>query len=589
MANKNVNILLKLQDQFSKPLKGVTEENKKAQKQIKACSNVINGWQKNANAKFKSVASAVGKTVGVMATLGGAISVAGIKNWSEQSIELAKKQVEAETKLEAALKNVQSVANGGTEAIKKAKRELLETASAIQKVGVVGDEVTIAGMQQLTTYGLSTDAISMLSGSMDDLLVKLYGLNATQENAVTIATAMGKAINGSTGTLARYGIVLTDAEKKMLSTGDAAQRAAALNDILQKRVAGTNEAMAQTDQGKIQQAANLYGDMQEEVGKGLLSIKAQFAALGAEAIPIIQDKLLGAVQKLKEKVQVGIEYVNSHREEIKAGIAKVAENVSKAFKIVSKVIGWVIDHGNILIPILAGIVGYFTAFNIITTVATMLSTLTTVIQGVSAAGGILNAIMAANPTILIAGLIAILIAAGVALYKNWDVIKEKAQALWNRIKEIFGGIKDAIVGAFDAVKEKVAPFFKWIGDKLKAVDKTISNIPVLGSLYSGIKTGLGGLAKGGIPGAVVALRGNATGTPYFSGGMTRINEGGRGEVVNLPNGTQIIPHDVSTKLGRAINVAVNLNVQGNVIGNEEYMEQTGRYVADRVIEALGTV
>lgn len=37
---------------------------------------------------------------------------------------------------------------------------------------------------------------------------------------------------------------------------------------------------------------------------------------------------------------------------------------------------------------------------------------------------------------------------------------------------------------------------------------------------------------------------NASGTDFFRGGLTRINEEG-GEILNLPRGTQIIPHDVS--------------------------------------------
>ena len=34
---------------------------------------------------------------------------------------------------------------------------------------------------------------------------------------------------------------------------------------------------------------------------------------------------------------------------------------------------------------------------------------------------------------------------------------------------------------------------------------------------------------------------------------------------------------------------LKLIVQGNVIGNKEFMEQTGEYVTEKVIEALGTV
>ena len=37
----------------------------------------------------------------------------------------------------------------------------------------------------------------------------------------------------------------------------------------------------------------------------------------------------------------------------------------------------------------------------------------------------------------------------------------------------------------------------------------------------------------------------ARGTNNFQGGMARINEGGRGELVGLPNGTTVVPHDLS--------------------------------------------
>lgn len=46
------------------------------------------------------------------------------------------------------------------------------------------------------------------------------------------------------------------------------------------------------------------------------------------------------------------------------------------------------------------------------------------------------------------------------------------------------------------------------------------------------------------------LPGNANGTNNWRGGLTRVNERG-GEVMNLPRGTQIIPHDVSVKALRA--------------------------------------
>lgn len=45
------------------------------------------------------------------------------------------------------------------------------------------------------------------------------------------------------------------------------------------------------------------------------------------------------------------------------------------------------------------------------------------------------------------------------------------------------------------------------------------------------------------------ISGNAKGTDFWRGGLTRINEEG-GEILNLPRGTQIIPHDVSMEMAR---------------------------------------
>lgn len=69
-----------------------------------------------------------------------------------------------------------------------------------------------------------------------------------------------------------------------------------------------------------------------------------------------------------------------------------------------------------------------------------------------------------------------------------------------------------------------------------------------------------------------------------------MNEGGHGEIVNLPNGTQIIPHDVSKKqMGKGINLVVNLIVQGNMIGNAQYADYIGGIIAKRVKHALTNI
>ena len=205
-------------------------------------------------------------------------------------------------------------------------------------------------------------------------------------------------------------------------------------------------------------------------------------------------------------------------------------------------------------------------------------TMTGVLGGQTAATGAataaqtgLNAAMSANPIGAVILLIEGAIAVGVLLYKNWDTVKAKAGEVWNSIKTAFGGIRDSITGAFSAAKEKVAGFFSWLNQKIESV-------PILGSIYKGGKSAVSWVAD--------HLDGNAMGTPYWRGGLTRVNERG-GEVMRLPSGTQIIPHDVSVKAAGGRSVTVNVNIQGNVIGNREYTEQVGEYVGRKVLAALG--
>ena len=205
-------------------------------------------------------------------------------------------------------------------------------------------------------------------------------------------------------------------------------------------------------------------------------------------------------------------------------------------------------------------------------------TMTGVLGGQTAATGAataaqtgLNAAMSANPIGAVILLIEGAIAVGVLLYKNWDTVKAKAGEVWNSIKTAFGGIRDSITGAFSAAKDKVSGFFSWL-------DQKIESVPILGSIYKGGKNAVSWIAD--------RLDGNAMGTPYWRGGYTRVNERG-GEIMNLPSGTQIIPHDVSVKAAGGRSVTVNVNIQGNVIGNREYTEQVGEYVGRKVLAALG--
>lgn len=81
----------------------------------------------------------------------------------------------------------------------------------------------------------------------------------------------------------------------------------------------------------------------------------------------------------------------------------------------------------------------------------------------------------------------------------------------------------------------------------------------------------------------------ATGTQYFNGGTALVGEHGA-ELVNMPSGSKVTPADKTKQLlksGNAVNV--HITVQGNVIGNEQYANQLGSIIVQKVLAAQGNI
>lgn len=139
----------------------------------------------------------------------------------------------------------------------------------------------------------------------------------------------------------------------------------------------------------------------------------------------------------------------------------------KLVQIVTKVVTWFanLDGGTQkVILIIAGLVAA------IAPLATAFSKITTIVSGVSSA-----LTFFASPVGIAVAAIGGLIAVGVALYKNWDTIKQKATDLWSSISGTFESIRrtisDKIEGARRAVSDAVERIkgifnFKWTWPKM---------------------------------------------------------------------------------------------------------------------------
>ena len=452
---------------------------------------------------------------------------------------------------------------------------------------------TVAAYMDALNVSL-TDAqgnVKPLSALMVDLRQKFAGLTDAQKAEYAAGIAGKEAMSGLLAI-----VNASDADFNNLT------QAIANSD-------GTAQSMAQTMQDNLKGQLEQLGGAVETVG---LTFYDAIKGKATDAITSIADKISawqsdGSIDAVAEKVGVvfgnavdkassaltwlsqngdtvigvlkalGIAFAGVKVLEFAGNVARAVNDLSLFTQTVIAVSGPMRTHAVTLATSSAAWVKNtaMMAANKIGMAASAVATgaVTAATTAATAAQWALNAAFVATPIGWIVLGLGALVAAGVALYQNWDTVKAKASELWVKATEVFTGIKDSIVGAFDAAKEKVSGFFSWLDDK-------ISSVPVIGNIYEG--------GKGVISWIGDKLAGNALGTSYWRGGLTRVNERG-GEIINLPSGTQIIPHDVSTRMVQGGGVTVNVTVMGNMIGNEQYADEMGEIIVGKILAAHGNM
>lgn len=175
------------------------------------------------------------------------------------------------------------------------------------------------------------------------------------------------------------------------------------------------------------------------------------------------------------------------------------------------------------------------------------------------------------------------------------------EELWNAIanssmgkEEKLASFKDVMINGFTPDESQIKTATAAIGDEFtselaaaiessskpqQAIDNTAANIDTGSFADSGtaagntflnsfqaVLNGITGFTSSILANATAQIRigHNASGTNSWRGGLTWINEQG-GELVNLPNGTQIIPHDISMRYADRMAASV-MDAAGSLAG-----------------------
>lgn len=535
MSNRVINTILNLRDNMSGGLIRAARNTQGVSREMQSATRSVVAFKNKAVSSVVSAAKSMVKlgtaTAGVAATL-------AAKTGLSEAMDLEGYRLQLET---------------ATKDTQKASEIMQYAIDLANKTPFEGGEL-VEGASKFEAMGMAAQKWLPLAGDM---------AAATNKSFDQATEALIDAQNGELERLKEFGItkakILEQGEKMFAGVQLVNNKGQIVNQekfnealvaLMQDRFAGGMEKQATTMKGLW---STVTGVTKSALAT-ITGITTDGSIRSGSALDLLKGKVQLLAGKLEQWQQDGT--LNRIAQQFDQGLARAAELAGQAFSWVAAngdtIRRWIVGLGSALamVKILQFASGVFQAVKTLKLFATTVGT-----------------IVATNPIVLAIGAA---IVVGSLLIANWDRVKAAAGALWAKATEVFGGIKDSIVGAFEDAKEKVAGFFSWLDDK-------VEGIPIIGSIYKGAKSVGGWVAE--------KISGHATGTSYFSGGWTRVNERG-GEIMRLPGGTQIIPHDVSKRMVGGPSIAVHVTVQGNVIGNQAYAQELGDTIVARILRAL---
>lgn len=419
-------------------------------------------------------------------------------------------------------------------------------------LGRWGDSLPIEGLIESmnetqrtgTVTGVFADALNWASISEDEFNAKLQATNDLGERNRLIMSTMLKAYNDSAHQFYKNNGAMMDLNSAHLKLQDTMAQL------------GNSSANVKL---KLLQALGLDSSSgQATIREGsffdLAQIRVERFAEWLDSVDLTQwvDKFDSAVQTGFDKIGGAIDWVKEHGETL-IGVLQVLAGLFIAFKTVTFVAN--------LITAGQTIVGFIGTINTMIAAHTGATSAT---AGLTAAQGGLNAMIAANPFGAFLVVVTAVVLAIAGLYKNCKTFRKWCDAF-------ISGTLNLLIKGFELAKITV------------------------GGLIDGIKSLFGFNSKKTISiqteeesGSSGSTGRNALGTSYWRGGLTRVNERG-GEIMRLPSGTQIIPHDISRRAVQSPSVNVAVTVQGNVIGNRAYARQMGEDIAAAIMRKMDNI
>lgn len=333
------------------------------------------------------------------------------------------------------------------------------------------------GLSAEDTFNMLANGAESGTFSVDKLgdAVKEFGIRVKDGTADDAFKELGFSVDETT--------------QKFAAGGEGAKQA--LGDVT-KALFNVRDPVEQNRLG-----VELFGTMWEDLGadgvKALMSLEGEISTTKTALDDINNQKyddIGSAIQGLKRTLDT--EIINPLGDELKPVVEDVIGYVQdnapeiKSFlsEVVSAVgdfVGFLVDNGSTIVSVIAGIGTGMLVWDVASTINSVVGAIKAfkkANEAATAVQALFNAVMNANPIMLIVTIIAAVVAAIATFILTNEDAREKFVEIWNKIVEVVKGVIDKIVEFFTVtIPEAWNNFLAWLPTFIDGVVNWFAELP----------------------------------------------------------------------------------------------------------------
>lgn len=398
------------------------------------------------------------------------------------------------------------------DAVKLAKAGFTDTTTAVDTLTTAMNSYSSYGYtaaevsdKLLTTQNLGKTTVDELGASLGQVIptASAYGVNldqlasayvTTTKNGIATAES-GTYINSMLNELGKSGTKASDALKNKTgkSFAELMDSGASLTDVLGYLQDAADESgvsimdmFGSAEAGKaaatLTQHANDFTTAEKAMGDS--------AGLTQTAFETMESSVSNAFEKMKTSLQntlitLGttllpsiIPIVQGLTDHIK-GISQAWQSLDpQTQQAIIKFVGIAAVMGPVLLGFNKMVTAIMNIHSVFTTMNTAIKAGSTIFAGLS------------NPMGAFILVAAGVVAAGIAIYKNWDTIKAVAETVWNAVAGTITNVWNTIKGVVLPIVQSIASFISVAWQNISAVTLTVFNAisSVTVSVWNGIRS-----------------------------------------------------------------------------------------------------